>query len=408
MEAGGPFLQDVETVLQRIRSTLAAVVAAVPPRGTLVKAAQLQRALKLDKKLSWKLAKIIVANSPFSVAPYVPGPANMTHFLQAAARCGVPREVIEAAAKAGEEFQKVVESHAGDRTAFDSMISSLAGTADADQIIQQQRRTVFRGQRLIFGVHAKALISTVIFRPASDTRLMDYVHVKGFISLRRLRPDSPLLFAQYCTFGADGEIKDIRREPIDPVPDGGTGIAMLREFCSQPLPEHRIVQACPGVLCAEFVSDGLGKKAAITCFEGHLAPGGAIRRGEDGAARPFGGGTTIRVPCETLLLDVLVHEEMRGQFTPRVFTCADYMGGVTAPHLSDKSLHLEPRESIDYVGKGPSALSTPDYTRYEELGRYVFERLGWDGERFDVFRCRVEYPVLPSSVIVSFDPPGAS
>jgi hypothetical protein len=42
-----------------------------------------------------------------------------------------------------------------------------------------------------------------------------------------------------------------------------------------------------------------------------------------------------------------------------------------------------------------------------ELCRYAFERLGWDAERFDVYRCRVEYPVLPSTVVMQFELPAA-
>ena len=62
---------------------------------------------------------------------------------------------------------------------------------------------------------------------------------------------------------------------------------------------------------------------------------------------------------------------------------------------------------VSYLGKGPSVLHTPDVPRYAQMGRYVFERVGWDGDRFDVYRCRVEYPVMPSSVAMCFDLPEA-
>jgi hypothetical protein len=68
---------------------------------------------------------------------------------------------------------------------------------------------------------------------------------------------------------------------------------------------------------------------------------------------------------------------------------------------------MEPYESVTYLGKGPSVLYTADVPRYPELANYAFERLGWDGERFDVYRCRVEYPVLPSTVAMVFDLPEA-
>ena len=45
--------------------------------------------------------------------------------------------------------------------------------------------------------------------------------------------------------------------------------------------------------------------------------------------------------------------------------------------------------------------------RYVEMARYAFARLGWDGEQFEVYRCRVEYPVMHSAVVIRFPLPVA-
>jgi hypothetical protein len=41
------------------------------------------------------------------------------------------------------------------------------------------------------------------------------------------------------------------------------------------------------------------------------------------------------------------------------------------------------------------------------MAQYVFDRLGWDGTQFDAHRCRIAYPVLPSTVAISIDLPEA-
>jgi len=46
---------------------------------------------------------------------------------------------------------------------------------------------------------------------------------------------------------------------------------------------------------------------------------------------------------------------------------------------------------------------TPDVPGYVELLEYVFDRLGWDSREFDVYRCGIEYPVLPSTTGISFE-----
>ena len=49
--------------------------------------------------------------------------------------------------------------------------------------------------------------------------------------------------------------------------------------------------------------------------------------------------------------------------------------------------------------------STPDVPRYPELVRYALDRAGFDAEKFDVYRCRVEYPVMPSTVALTWELP---
>jgi hypothetical protein len=42
---------------------------------------------------------------------------------------------------------------------------------------------------------------------------------------------------------------------------------------------------------------------------------------------------------------------------------------------------------------------------YVEMVEDVAERLGIDPEPLRVYRCRVEYPFMPSSVVMCFDAP---
>jgi hypothetical protein len=39
--------------------------------------------------------------------------------------------------------------------------------------------------------------------------------------------------------------------------------------------------------------------------------------------------------------------------------------------------------------------------------QYVFDQLGWDGDQFEAYRCRVAYPIMPSTVEISIDLPEA-
>lgn len=401
---GRCFESDAALVLQRLRTAFAGVIAGIP--GHVSKPAELQRALKIDMKLSCKVFKVISAPGSLAAGPHVPGGGALRTFLKAARKAGVREQFVHAAALAAADFDRLVASHAGDRAAFDSMVSPRAATGDAAQITLQHRRAAFRAQRHIFGVHAKLQLHCLMVQPANDPRMLDLAQACGFLSLRQLRPDAPLVISRVRTTNDDGTVRNVRREPLDPTPAQATGITLLREFCSQPPPRFRSVPIAPGVVCGELASNGVGKQAAITCIEGYVVRAAVPRYREEGnrvGAKP----APIRLPCETLLLDLLVHEETFGPLTPVAFTCAEHLGEVPSPVTCEEWQRLEACESVAYLGKGPSVLYTPDFPRYAELGRYAFERLGWDAERFDVYRCRVEYPVLPSTVVMAFDLPAA-
>jgi hypothetical protein len=114
----------------------------------------------------------------------------------------------------------------------------------------------------------------------------------------------------------------------------------------------------------------------------------------------------MRIPCEVLLIDLLIREDTYGALRPTMYARAEHFGELPYLRILDEAHQLEPREPVAYLGKGCAALYTPDVPRYAELGQ-LFERMGADPERFDVYRCRVEYPVLPSTVAMAFDLPAA-
>jgi hypothetical protein len=91
---------------------------------------------------------------------------------------------------------------------------------------------------------------------------------------------------------------------------------------------------------------------------------------------------------------------MFGPLTPELIVFGDLLGGPEYPGGGREPPRLPVDESVDYLGKGSTVVATSDVPRYVELARCVFERLGWDGEHFDVYRVRVAYPVVPSIVVM--------
>ena len=110
----------------------------------------------------------------------------------------------------------------------------------------------------------------------------------------------------------------------------------------------------------------------------------------------------VRTPSEVLVHDVMVEPGTFADTPPKVLVYGDHRGvdPVAAGRECDL---LALRETVVHLGRGPNVMHSADVPRYPDMVRYAFERTGWDPERFEVFRCRVEYPVMPSSVFVQFD-----
>jgi hypothetical protein len=390
-------------VLHRLRTALAEVVAGVP--GRVAKPTDLQRALRVDLNLCCKVLKAVSAPGVLPVGLHLPGVLALRSFLKAARKAGVDDAVVDAAVDATEAFNDLVTAHADDRTTFDSMVASLVVSEDAAQVDFQHRRATARGQAHLFGMQARALIKCLLVQPsADDPAQLDLANLTGFVSLRLWRPArSPIVLTPAYTTNDDAAAtRPVRREPLDPDADGAGGATLLPEFCEGPGVQLREVPASPGRVLGELVGVGIGNKAAVTCVEGHLNRA-AVPRYRDDANRIGGHLAEIRVPCDALFLDLLVRDDTFGPLRPTVNMCADHLAESRAPGASPWQRLAY--ESVEHLGKGASVLYTPDYARYPELARHAFDRLGWDAERFDVYRCRIEYPVLPSTVALFFDLP---
>jgi hypothetical protein len=64
-------------------------------------------------------------------------------------------------------------------------------------------------------------------------------------------------------------------------------------------------------------------------------------------------------------------------------------------------------ESVNYLGMSTDALFTANAPRYVELVRWGLARLGWDESEFHFYRCRLEYPILATTLQIVLTPPDA-
>jgi hypothetical protein len=80
--------------------------------------------------------------------------------------------------------------------------------------------------------------------------------------------------------------------------------------------------------------------------------------------------------------------------------------GVANPTDPSRNMdRIDVLESIQDLGTQMERFRTKEVARYVEMVQFVCDELGWDGDRFRGFRCRVDFPVYGTQVSMIFEPP---
>lgn len=406
-ESKADFEQGAIEVLGRLQSALRTLLAETP--GVTRKPIELAQNLGIHGKLAWQAHRLAHAADPLQEAANVPGPGAMRRFLEAAEKRGSPHECIVAVQEALRDLRELIKQHAGSRGEFETMVSALTQTG-SEQVDLVQKRAAFKAQSHILGVQAKTHLGCFIYQPSKTVAgRADCALIRGLIGLRWFRPDASWVVSQTRVAKIDGTKRRILAgEPLDRGVDAKHGMNLLTQFCSQPIPRiRRVPSDLQGLTNIEIIGDGVGNTSAVTCLVGELFRGASpLQRGKHD--RLHISNLRVRTPCEVLVHDVLVHRDMAGLGRPQLDVYSDHRAVDVRLEVQLEARacdRLALKESVIYLGKGPGVLESPDVPRYAEMVRYALGQAGWDPEHFDVYRCRIEYPVMPSSVVVHFELP---
>jgi len=393
--SGGSFGEDAKATLRSVSDALADVVEAAA--GGIPRPAELCRILTIDKKLGWKISKVVQARDPLAAVEHIPGSAGVEIFLAAASRHGASDELLERTREALRRFDRLIEVHAGDRESFEMMARGIA-EGSSDQSEFNHRRAAFRGNSYTWGVQARTQLSTNIVYPSSKSGRVDIALVGGLIDLRRLRPKVAWVVARLGFVGTSDDPQD--NEIIEDTP-----MPLLSEFCTEPPQALRTVRSPAGFVEVELAEGPVGDTGAMTfifCGEPFRDAGSAYRTDADPVANL---NVHVRTPSKVLIHDLLVHESLFGRLDPRANIYSEVHHEVRSSRTRLEKYQLPVRVGVDYLGRGSSVLRTPDVPRYPEMARHVLGLVDQNAEQFDAYRLRMQFPIVPTAVTMSFELP---
>lgn len=399
---GETFEQAATHVAGELQASLAELVSHLPGKGA--RAVDIERGLGLDKKRGWQLYKVATAPTPLAEIAHIPGSLTMKRILTAASRRKLPRESVDRLGKAFEQFEAFVQEHGGDREEFFSLASGVTQAETVDtQLELRIRKTAFKAMAHLWGIRAETIVRTAIFNVAADAPdALDGIRILGNVGLQRLRRGVPLTVALF----AGNDPASRRPSPDTPIADMGSrqvlakqsqGLELLPEFSTQPLPRMEQRHQPDGSLETEILFPPSSKAGAVTLythgFVANVTKGEQIRHVS---------GVTLRIPCETLVCELLVPVGYSNPATVRaaIFGRRDNIERVYERRPADL---LPQRETAYYLGEFDAAPPLAAVPHHMAAVRHVLADAGWDRARFDLYRVIVQYPVLHALLSLDVD-----
>jgi len=157
------FEEHVRSAIHDLRVSLIEVVAAagVDP----AQPQEMARRLNLKTNLTWRISKFICEADPFASIPHIPGKQGLNIFLKAVQKAGADAEGLAAARKAMQDFDRMVEMHAGDRKTLEMMLGNL--TRDGEQQRNEaHRKLAYQGISATCGVQARVQLTVNMIAPS--------------------------------------------------------------------------------------------------------------------------------------------------------------------------------------------------------------------------------------------------
>jgi hypothetical protein len=401
-----PVPADLETRVARIGGALAKrlgrVIEAVPgtPRGPV----RLARAIGVDKVLASRVLRAAANRDPVAALRMMPGPEPLRRLSQAAARHGVARKLTVDLETAVSEFEELIRTEAGDRSALDAMLAGWLPEARGEFELRR-KQAAYRAMSQLKGASTDVLVATVFVAPSKDDpNLLDLVWVMGLLGLQRLRPGAVIKFATRRV--ATDKQTGLPRRPcaLDGTPVDDFQGLRLDEFSSQP-PASLTIHRVGEVMHYALDQGPFGPASATDLVFGEANFRELPRYVPAENPRKRFVFAEVSTPAKRLIFDAFLDRSLRpGTPTLNIYdTAFDGIANVNDPARDIDRMDLS--ESVQSLGEGIGRVRAAEVPWYGSLLETVCQKLRWSGADLVGWRTSIDYPIYGSQVVMSWDAP---
>lgn len=397
------FVPRAQFVLFELRNSTTAVVSSLPESpftGT-----GLSRKLKIDKTLTWKIINFLELDDIFVASQYIPGESSYKTFLKKATASGVSHECIDQARLAYDNFLIFMKKYTTDRASLDLMLQGFSKGGFADTFHEQKKANFF-SERFLNGICASVNFTAVIVTHDIG-ELTTLYSARGFTNLLKFRPNPTSLYRPPQVCEEHAMMKNIEGKfalfPQQSTED--TVVPYFKKYCTCNLTQPENEEELP---IDRILPEDHEKQVNIVFAEKIQTPGLILSKHtsdslNDDNIFQLALNFQSTFPSEFLLLDVFVHTDNNFS-TPEVSVYNDLrMSGVRDPSIERSDDERLPHdESVIYAGKGAYSSHFREIPWYSKMIKDLFDKSGEDNTKYDLYRVKIKYPYIPSSVEIQW------
>lgn len=377
-------------------------------------ASGMSRFLDVDRTTCQRL--VFTASRPYcglSLVDRLPGVRGLRQLIGAARSNGgtIDDDAIHALEIAVDRFDEVLRTLGGSQSAVIRRIAATTQAAPAEtQQLQSDepgaaRERLFQAAAELTGRYSETWIAVYVYSPETkrDDGMIGVARAHGLVG-HHARPDAvPLTFHNFISR------KKSWTPPIDPSSQefrnlqdertiGNSPDAILREFCTDPLPVVSSRQ--PGEYLVQAIDTDPSVHNQPVDFM--LATRNAMPHPASQHPRIEEVWAMINFPVRQMVFDVYMHRDLARQCIPSLD--AHLWRPDFAAQVGDRwQTRFADSPRLELLGQGLSNSATAAYNRQTELTEFLFNGLQLDPNRFVAYRCAVRYPLWRTGYCMSFD-----
>ena len=368
----------------------------------------LRRQLDIGYTICWQLFQVVRAEDESAGTQNAPSLGALKRLVVAAEAKGLTRDTAEVVRAAADGFHRFIRQHAEDRDYFDSMVAGTTRSNNSQGVLVQRRRAAYRANSHVWGSQNDLwLVSALVRRSAGDPAKMDSIVLSRQQGLRRLRADATVYLMAMKVDLANRDTPSAQDDPLrnalDPAAAAATGMPLVPEFSTDPLPRVSCKTTQSGRRLFNWIDDAVGLKSSCDIVTATVNRGVPMVVEAEGARQVVFSSAVRNKASALLVLDLIVHRDSFPGVQVQSMV-HEALAEVCTLEEAQAGHQFAVEEGVTHLGRA-SAANLAEFPQYRALLQHAAERADWDLAEFDVYRLRVPYPIMGAvHRIFFFDP----